>query len=161
MSTTTAVRIRAGTPDDHAYFRELEFQTTWENLPPEDQKRLSPARVREALEETHEILLSRPGNAIFIAETADGRRAGLVWFGENRNLVTGDIEAWIYNITVSPDFRGQGIGTQLLNHAEAHARDEGYRTVGLMVAVHNETARRLYERLNYREGNILMRKRLR
>jgi ribosomal protein S18 acetylase RimI-like enzyme len=161
MSATTAVRIRQGTPEDSAYFQELEFQTTWENLCPEDQARLSAARVREALKETHEILLSRPGNALFIAEAEDGRRAGLLWFGENRNLVTGEIEGWIYNITVSPDFRGQGIGTLLMRHAEEHAREEGYHTVGLMVAVHNETARRLYERLNYREGNILMRKRLR
>jgi ribosomal protein S18 acetylase RimI-like enzyme len=161
MSAATAVRIRQGTPEDQAFFQDLEFQTTWENLPPEDQARLSPARVREALEETHEILLSRPGNALFIAETEDGRRAGLLWFGENRNLVTGEIEGWIYNITVPPEFRGQGIGTLLMRHAEAHARDEGYHTVGLMVAVHNEAARRLYERLHYQEGNILMRKRLR
>src|SRR3712207_8958834 len=46
-----------------------------------------------------------------------------------------------------------------MRHAEEYARDEGYRIVGLMVAVHNDTARRLYERLNYREGNILMRDR--
>jgi ribosomal protein S18 acetylase RimI-like enzyme len=160
MSTTAAVRIRKSTPEDAAFFDEMEFQTTWENLLPEDQVRLAPARVREALKETHELLLARPGNALFIAETGEGRRAGLLWFGENRNLVTGEIEGWIYNITVAEEFRGQGIGAQLMRYAEEYARDEGYHTVGLMVAVHNDVARRLYQRLNYQEGNILMRKRL-
>ena len=85
-----AIRIRRGTTDDLDYFKEVEFQTTWENLPPEDQERFTPDQVRAALEETHEILLARPGNALFIAETEDGANAGLLWFGENRNVVTGE-----------------------------------------------------------------------
>jgi ribosomal protein S18 acetylase RimI-like enzyme len=160
MRSTAPIRIRTAAPADSALFQDLEFQTTWDNLPPEDQARLSPARVREALRETHEVLLARPGNVLFIAETEDARPMGLLWFGENRNLVTGEIEGWIYNITVLPEFRGQGVGAQLMRHAEEYARDEGYGIIGLMVAVHNEAARRLYQRLDYREGNTLMRKRL-
>jgi ribosomal protein S18 acetylase RimI-like enzyme len=160
MSAAPAIRIRKETPEDASYFREVEFQTTWENLDAEEQARFTPARVREALQETHEILLDRPGNTIFIAESEDGQRAGLLWFGERRNLATGEIEAWIYNVTVSEAFRGQGVGALLMQHAEAFARDEGYRTIGLMVALHNRAARRLYERLDYHKGNLLMRKRL-
>jgi ribosomal protein S18 acetylase RimI-like enzyme len=155
-----AIRIRRGTADDLDYFKEVEFQTTWENLPPEDQERFTPDQVRAALEETHEILLARPGNALFIAETEDGANAGLLWFGENRNVVTGEKEGWIYNVWVEPRFRGRGISVVLMEHGERHARERGDRILGLMVAVHNTAARRLYEKLAYREGNILMRKRL-
>jgi ribosomal protein S18 acetylase RimI-like enzyme len=141
------------------FFRDLEMQTTWENLPPEDCSRLTREQVWAALEETHELLLARPGNLLFVAEV-DGERAGLLWFGPNRNLVTGEEEGWIYNVTVLPARRGQGIGRLLMQHAERHATQAGYAVIGLMVAVHNQTARELYHRLDYRDSNILMRKRL-
>lgn len=151
------LRIRQGTDADAEFFREIELKTTWENLPPEDCRRLAPEQVEQALEETHELLLARPGNVTFIAEV-DGNRAGLLWFGPNRNLVTGEEEGWIYNVTVVPAYRGRGIGRLLMQHAERHAREQGYAVIGLMVAVHNEAARKLYHRLDYRDSNILMRK---
>src|SRR5207244_1616385 len=134
------------------FFRDLEMQTTWENLPPDDCERLSPDQVGQALDETHEILLARPGSAIFIAEV-DGERVGLLWFGGNRNLVTGEEEGWIYNVTVAPAFRGRGIGRLLLRHAENYASEQGYAVIGLMVAVHNQVARELYHRMEYQDSN--------
>jgi ribosomal protein S18 acetylase RimI-like enzyme len=151
------VRIRQGTDADMGFFRDLEMQTTWENLPPEDCSRLTREQVWDALDETHELLLARPGNVMFIAEV-DGERAGLLWFGPNRNLVTGEEEGWIYNVTVLPTYRGRGIARLLMQHAESHAKAEGYAVIGLMVAVHNGAARELYRRLDYQESNILMRK---
>jgi ribosomal protein S18 acetylase RimI-like enzyme len=153
------VRIRPGTEADEAFFRDLEMQTTWENLRPEECERLEREQVWLALDETHDILRARPGNAIFIAEV-DGERAGLLWFGPNRNLVTGEEEGWIYNVTVVPAYRGRGIARLLMQHAERYAHEQGYAVIGLMVAVHNAAARELYRRLDYQESNILMRKRL-
>jgi ribosomal protein S18 acetylase RimI-like enzyme len=154
-----AVQIRLGGDADMQFFREVEMQTTWENLPPEDCPRLSREQVWAALDETHELLLTRPGNLFFIAEV-EGERAGLLWFGPNRNLVTGEEEGWIYNVTVLPAYRGRGIGQTLMEHAERHAHKQGYAVIGLMVAVHNQVARGLYHRLGYQDSNILMRKRL-
>jgi ribosomal protein S18 acetylase RimI-like enzyme len=155
-----AVQIRQGTDADMAFFRDLEMQTTWENLPPEDCQRLTREQVWDALDETHELLLARPGNVMFIAEV-DGQRAGLLWFGPNRNLVTGEEEGWIYNVTVLPEYRGRGIARLLMQHAESHAKAEGYAVIGLMVAMHNTAARELYRRLDFQDSNILMRKPLR
>lgn len=160
MAAPGGFQIRKGTSEDFEFFQEVELETTWENLPPEDRPRMSRDRIAEALTETHDILLARPGNALFIAETEEGERAGLLWFGESRNLVTGEIEGWIYNISVVPRFRGRGVGALLMTHAETHAREHGYGVVGLMVAVHNEVARRLYTRSGFSESNIVMRKRL-
>jgi ribosomal protein S18 acetylase RimI-like enzyme len=152
-----ALRIREGTDADTEFFRELEMQTTWENLPPDDCQRLTQDQVWLALEETHQILLARPGHVFFIAE-AEGKRAGLLWFGPNRNLVTGEEEGWIYNVTVLPAHRGRGIGRKLMQHAETYAREQGYPVIGLMVAVHNQAACELYRRMDYQDSNILMRK---
>jgi len=143
-----------------AFFREMEFETTWANLSPQEQEATSPAAVREALAVTHDLLLGRAGNAIFVAETEAGERIGLLWFGENRNLITGENEAWVYNVSVVPAHRGRGVGARLMEHADAHARRLGYRNLGLMVATHNGPARRLYARLGFEEANVIMRRRL-
>ena len=96
--------------------------------------------VREALAVTHELLLGRPGSAIFVAEAEGGERVGLLWFGENRNLITGENEAWVYNVSVLPSQRGRGIGAMLMERAETYAREAGYASLGLMVASHEVTS---------------------
>jgi ribosomal protein S18 acetylase RimI-like enzyme len=155
-----ALRIRPGTDRDMPFFEAMEFETTWHNLAPAEREGLDPAQVREALATTHAILRERPGNAFFVAETEAGERVGLLWFGENRNLLTGENEAWIYNVSVVEGHRGQGIGARLVAHAQAYARDRGFQTLGLMVATHNLAARRLYSRLGFDETNVLMKRRL-
>lgn len=154
------VRIRFGSDADMAFFQEMEFATTWHNLSPEERSELDASHVREALAITHEALLARPGNTFFVAETEASERVGILWFGENRNLLTGVNEAWVYNVSVVEAFRRHGVGRQLMERAEQFAVEAGYPTLGLMVATHNEAARRLYARLGFEERNIIMRRRL-
>jgi GNAT superfamily N-acetyltransferase len=47
--------------------------------------------------------------------------------------------------------QGRGIGTAIIAAAEELARDWGYSAIGLGVGLDNPGARRLYERLGYRE----------
>lgn len=157
---STQIRLRPATEADDDFFREMELHTTWESLDAADRGRLQPAQVREALTFTHELLLNREGNQVIIAETAGGERAGLLWLGVNRNLVTGEDEAWIYNISVAPAHQGRGLGRLLMEHAEQVARQAGFHTLGLMVSTHNTRARALYEKLAFRATNVLMRKTL-
>jgi ribosomal protein S18 acetylase RimI-like enzyme len=58
--------------------------------------------------------------------------------------------AWLEAAAVARPLQGQGIGTSLVNAAEALAAERGYRTVELGVEDSNPKARRLYERLGYR-----------
>lgn len=154
------IRFRPATKADDAFFRELELETTWTSLDPADRERFRRADVREALHLTHELLLARPGNQVIVAENAEGDRVGLLWFGVNRNLITGEDEAWVYNVTVVPEHRRQGVGKKLIEHAEALARQSGFAILGLMVSSHNDAARTLYESLKFETANHLMRKRL-
>src|SRR4051794_35174746 len=97
----TRIRLRPAREADDPFFVEMEFRTTWDNLSPSDRERLSREDVRGALQLTHELLLNRPGNQVVIAETEKGERVGLLWLGINRNVITGEDEAWVYNVSVA------------------------------------------------------------
>lgn len=58
--------------------------------------------------------------------------------------------AYLYGFRVMEMFRGRGIGTALLEEAEALALERQFRWATIAVAKDNEGARRLYERLGYR-----------
>ena len=58
-------------------------------------------------------------------------------------------EMHINNLALRPQFRAQGIGTALLRHAIAVARDLGARRATLEVRASNDAARRLYARLGF------------
>jgi [ribosomal protein S18]-alanine N-acetyltransferase len=80
---------------------------------------------------------------ILVVRTADCPVAGFCAFW----LVFDEIH--INNLAMRPRFRGQGIGTGLLHHVLAEAKDLGARRATLEVRASNEGARRLYERLGF------------
>ena len=62
----------------------------------------------------------------------------------------GRVRAYFYSFRVMEMFRSQGIGTRMLQEAEAIALDRGIRRATIAAAKTNMQARRLYERLGYR-----------
>nr|WP_281381369.1 GNAT family N-acetyltransferase [Geomicrobium halophilum] len=56
---------------------------------------------------------------------------------------------YINLLSVSSQFRGRGIGNQLISFAEDNAKVNGYSIVSLNVANNNLQAQKLYERLGY------------
>ncbi len=67
----------------------------------------------------------------------------------NRLIADGKRRAYLYSFRVMEMFRGQGIGTMLVNHAENFISNRGYNSVTIAVAKDNHGAIRLYERLGY------------
>ena len=55
----------------------------------------------------------------------------------------------LFALDVGEAFRGRGVGTALVNAVEAAAADRALTEVNLEVALENEDAVRLYERLGY------------
>ena len=64
-------------------------------------------------------------------------------------LSDGRNRAYIYGFRIRPQYRNQGIGTQMMYMVESDLLKRGYQVVTLNVAQTNPGARRLYERLGY------------
>jgi ribosomal protein S18 acetylase RimI-like enzyme len=68
---------------------------------------------------------------------------------ELENLAPG---TWYINVlAVQPQFRNQGLGTKLMALAEEKAQGLGKRGMSVIVSDANLGARRIYERLSYKE----------
>lgn len=62
-----------------------------------------------------------------------------------------DNSYYICGMALFPEYRGHGIGTELLALAEQHARSKGFKKLSLIVFEQNTGAKKLYEREGYRE----------
>jgi ribosomal protein S18 acetylase RimI-like enzyme len=63
-------------------------------------------------------------------------------------------KGFIYTVYVDPAFRGLGLAAGLVEAAIAAARQAGLRLVWLGVAIGNDGARRIYDRLGFRTFGI-------
>ena len=75
-----------------------------------------------------------------------------VQIGNHRNNSSenGGGKAYIYGFRVRAQYRDHGIGSRLLETAEADLASRGFHRVALNVGRDNNDARRLYERFGYR-----------
>lgn len=87
---------------------------------------------------------------MFVAEI-DGRAVASVSINE-RPEQPGLLH--LFALDVAPSLRNRGIGTQLIEYVEAESRRRGLDGVYLEVAVTNANARRLYERLGYKQQGV-------
>lgn len=78
------------------------------------------------------------------------------WVIEYNNKIIGFIiitlyagESHILNIAIHPDFRSQGFGQQLLEHALAIAKSKGANIAFLEVRKSNDSAISLYQKLGF------------
>lgn len=109
----------------------------------------------------HQAVVARFAGELDVADEAD-----LHLVAEIDGLVVGSLDAFTrarpsagsirsrrrsasIGIAVDEGWRGRGIGTALLDAAEAWARERGLDALELDVADPNGDARRLYERLGY------------
>jgi ribosomal protein S18 acetylase RimI-like enzyme len=126
-----------------------ELIEAWVRLTPQLSSS-SPPPSREQLDE----IVSSPATEMLIARGDDGAIMGsltLVLF----RIPTG-LRAWIEDVVVDADARGQGVGAALNRYAIDVAAERGARTVDLTSRPSREAANRLYQRLGFekRESNV-------
>ena len=87
--------------------------------------------------------LQTHGHMICRIENESSALIGWFWVGLATENPPG--LAWLYDIEIVPQFRGQGHGRAAMVLAESTARQLGCHRLGLHVFAHNPVARRLYE----------------
>lgn len=79
-----------------------------------------------------------------------GNWAAFIFYFYEREPAPGELI--LDGIAVHPDFRGKGIGTELLASVVSHARENNYNKVKLDVIDTNTKARKLYERQGFKHA---------
>ncbi len=110
----------------------------------------SPPPTRAEIEE----IVASPATELFAARGDDGRILGSLTLAVFR-IPTG-VRAWIEDVVVDSDARGQGLGEKLNQAALDHARSIGAKTVDLTSRPSRVAANRLYQRIGFvaRETNV-------
>ncbi|MFF8944057.1 GNAT family N-acetyltransferase [Streptomyces sp. NPDC014864] len=123
----------------HAYQSEHYARTWIERGVPEAEAYAKSRR-------DHEQLLPRglaTEDTLLSVLEHDGARVGVLW------LALRDDEAFVFDVEVEADHRGEGHGRTLMRLAEAQAIAAGRRRLGLNVFAGNTPAERLYASLGY------------
>ena len=113
----------------------------------------------------HEPILDSIGHhvadgTLFVARAESGI-VGFVMFSIERRLYTvSTTRGTVDNLYVVPERRGEGIGSALLEMAEAALAVEGVDRVSLEALVENDQARRFYESHGYSAHRIEFEKRV-
>jgi len=94
----------------------------------------------------------------------------LAWAGQRAvgyavvHLVPGPDDTWpvgeryaeLYSLSVAPEFRGRGIGGQLMDRVDAELGRLRIRDLQIAVMVGNSDAQRFYERRGFRAGEVVL-----
>jgi len=102
----------------------------------------------------HALAEANRGRRVLLVADVEGRIVGQVFVqltSARAELADGSHSGYLYAFRVRPEFRNQGIGTQLLLEAEAVLRGQGFERAVIAVARDNHRAMRLYQSLGYSE----------
>lgn len=104
-----------------------------------------PARQETALR----LILATPSAGRIYCARHEGRVQGMVNLLLTISTAEGGPVAWIEDMIVHPDVRGQGVGEQLLAHAICEARLLGCTRITLLTDSTNAAAHRFYQRVGF------------
>jgi ribosomal protein S18 acetylase RimI-like enzyme len=113
--------------------------------------------VADAVRGWVEGSLAAMGNAghwVLVADDA-GRVVGFVTLAPGRHW-SGEPEAAIGELVVSPEAEGRGIGRALVESAMKRAAEDGHVRITVSTGAANVRARRLYERIGFENEDVTL-----
>lgn len=107
---------------------------------------------RPALRDRQEACL---GDGLFFVAEAGGKLVGSIMAGYDGH------RGWIYSLAVLPEYRGRGLGSRLMRHAEERLKLLGCPKINLQIMQGNEAVEAFYRTLGYQtEQRISMGKKI-
>lgn len=155
------MRVRLGDVRDWPFIYALgklgipHSISPWRKQPMEE-----TLKYRESILRGFWTWIQQSGSIVFIAEASVEAVGYLVLQTSSREELTGVLQGWIMDFAVLPEWRGKGVGRELLKAAEDHCGEQGIPYLGLAVSSHNVRALHLYEQFGFAEERKLMVKRL-
>ncbi|WP_413290754.1 GNAT family N-acetyltransferase [Bdellovibrio sp. HCB337] len=153
------IKLRKMTSEEYTEYRKFSVA----NYADEKQKGegLTPEEALKVAQDSYERLLPQgletPDQFLFsVIEDATQKPVGMLWFAKKSQ--SGKIYAFIYDVVLNPEKRGQGLGKHLIALMEEEARALGCKSVGLHVFGHNTAAIALYEKSGFHTTNRMMKK---
>jgi ribosomal protein S18 acetylase RimI-like enzyme len=156
---TADLKMRRGRRGDLAIIWPATLQTVWDDLPEDERVRLDRAEWERFFRKKIEPFVEGDRTERWIAEGPSGEFLGYLILGES-GFLTPETHAFLYDIWVAPDLRGQGIGKALVDWAAGWARSRGHRRIKLEVGQGNARAQHVYEALGFRAERRYMAKTL-
>ncbi|MBS4218644.1 GNAT family N-acetyltransferase [Bacillus sp. FJAT-49711] len=100
----------------------------------------------------------RTGDRALLAEDSDGKALGGAWYRlfDEQNKGYGYVDNFTpeLGIAVSPEARGMGIGSLLMNALIEQAKNDGFKGLSLSVDPNNDRAVHLYKKLGFEECGV-------
>ena len=159
MGLTVDVQMRRARRSDDDVMWRATLQTVWDDIPEDERARLNRGKWEAHFRKKIEPYMSGDRTERWIAETSDHELLGYLILGES-GFMTPEPQGFIYDVWVTPNRRGTGVGKFLVQWASDWARQRGYRKVKLEVSETNARARHVYESLGFRPERRYMGKRL-
>ena len=129
--------IRPMRATDAAQVASLTTQLGYPVATEELARRLADVRTRE-------------GNELLVAVDSEGNALGWIHIAHHASLEVSDV-AVILGLVVDESARSAGLGSALVEAAEAWARDHGARSIMVRSRSTRERAHRFYERIGFVE----------
>jgi ribosomal protein S18 acetylase RimI-like enzyme len=108
-------------------------------------------KYRKVFQQTYEDAVR--GQRVMLVAVMGQQLIGQVFVqlsSTERRYADGYSRGYLYSLRVRPEWQARGIGTRLINAAEATLRARGFSTAVIAAGKDNARARQLYERLGYR-----------
>ena len=133
MTMIARLRFRDFTIEDHAALLDLWRTAELSHRP----------RGRDSLE-AMAAEVQRPYSHLLLAEL-EGQMVGSVLASHDGR------RGWINRLAVHPEWRGQGLASELIDRAEAWLMEQGLKILVCLIEEENTPSRRLFQKKDYVE----------
>ncbi|MGM9993017.1 MAG: GNAT family N-acetyltransferase [Candidatus Bruticola sp.] len=115
------------------------------------------ARIRREDMRNLDWQIAKEIATVFVAKNKAGQIVGHIAANlDVTDFLTGEKQAWIFDLAVKPEYRRRGVGNRLIAAVEASALERGLTHIGLTVTCCNTGAISLYREAGYQNERVQM-----
>lgn len=156
MNGSFSYYIREASKEDESFLWEMLYQCLYvpPNEPPPDRSIIHQPELSKYIKDWG----LKDDYALIGIDKTSNQRVGAIWlrlFKENdQGYGYVDNHTPELSMAILLEFRGKGLGTELLSKLLQYLRENKYKTVSLSVSPNNP-AKRLYEKMEFKDTGII------